>query len=143
MPPYKILDALTSRYALCYNWCMGIWLVGYQDDKWWAANRSPIIPPMSSADTFQAAWNGAMHEAQLLMLKHPIKSDISKARIVSDYRVGFGMPFLQAPTYVDYSDTRKTPDFVVVLEAPTRYQAIKAARLSREASMLPPASHST
>lgn len=70
------------------------------------------------------------------MMKHPIKRDMSQAKIVSDTRVGFGMPYLDVPEYIDYDETRKTPNRVWVIEAPTRYQAIKIAKQDCEKNLL-------
>lgn len=103
-----------------------IWIVGYEDGKFWCANRSPY-----PSTTYARAMESALGEATLLMMKHHIKRDMSRARIVSDPHIGFGIPRLDAPEYIDYSTVRNTPDKVWVIEAPTRYQALKIARQDR------------
>ncbi len=71
------------------------------------------------------------------MMKHPIKRDMSKATI--GYTLGtMGIGVLNAPMYIDYSGIRKTPDQVWVIEAPTRYQALKVAKKDWEAGLLNP-----
>ena len=69
------------------------------------------------------------------MMKHPIKRDMSKAKLVSHPDIGFGMPYLEAPEYIDYSEIRNTPVQVWVIPAPTRYQALKIARESIATSL--------
>ena len=70
-----------------------------------------------------------------MMMKHPIKRDMSKATI--GYTLGtMGIGILNAPMYIDYSETRKTPDQVWVIEAPTRYQALKIAKRDWQSTLL-------
>ena len=114
-----------------------IWLIGYENRKWWCADRSPLTPPLSSADTYINSLKSAHNEAQLVMMKHHPRRDMTKAKIV--YPLGMmGIGVLSAPEYIDYTDKpRKTPDMVwVVEEAPTRYQALKIAKADHENTRL-------
>jgi hypothetical protein len=112
-----------------------IWLVGYQDGKWWCCDRSPSG---NDARQYKIILESVHNAATLLMMKHHPKRDMSQARIVSDTRTGFGMPRLETPLYIDYSGKpRKTPEQVWVIEgAPTRYWAIKLARYDWDSKLL-------
>ena len=114
---------------------MKIWIVGYEDSKWWCCNRSPYPHAIAAPNSYGRSLESAHNEANLLMMKHPIKRDMSKATI--GYPLGMmGMGVLNAPMYIDYSETHKTPDHVWVIEAPTRYQALKIAKKDWEKTLL-------
>ena len=108
----------------------GIFLVGLEDGKYWCSNKTPFHNPTyhNYAFEYRESLRCAYNEATLLMMKHPIKNDMSQAKIVSNPQVAWGMPYLDAPKYIDYNETRKTPTQVWVIEAPTRYQAVKIAK---------------
>lgn len=114
-----------------------IWLVGYEAGKWWCCDRSPTVTPLSTADTYERSLGSARNEAQMLMMKYPIKRDMSKA--VVRYPLGMmGVGVLSAPEYIDYTKERKTPVEVWVIEgASTRYQAIKIAKRDFDSRLLP------
>jgi len=100
---------------------MKLFIVGFEDNKWWCVDKT--------LNDYEESLRSANNEAFLLMAKHHPKRDMSKARIVSDSRIGFGIPRLEAPEYIDYNEPpRKTPEQVWVLEAPNRYQALKIAK---------------
>ncbi len=114
---------------------MNIWIVGREDNKWWCCNRSPYPHEIARPDAYKLSFKSAYNEANLLMMKHPIKRDMSKATI--GYTPGImGIGVLNAPMYIDYSETRKTPDQVWVVEAPTRYQALKIAKRDWQSTLL-------
>ena len=93
----------------------GIWVVTFgQDGRWHCGDGY--------------SWESANREAALLMMKHPILRDITTARIVSDSRIGFGIPRMESTEYIGYSTTRVTPIQCFVIEAPTRDKALKLAK---------------
>lgn len=113
-----------------------IWIVGYEDNKWWCSERTPDTRLNSPTYTHDWALKSAETEAKLLMMKYTLKNDMSKATMVSDGRIGFGLPYVDAPTYIDYNEPRKTPEQVWVIEAPTRYQAVKIAKKDFEKKLI-------
>ena len=126
---------LDKWWEVVYDTNMNIWIVGREDNKWWCCNRSPYPHEIVETNGYGRSLESVHNEANLLMMKHPIKRDMSKATI--GYTPGImGMGVLNAPMYIDYSETRKTPDQVWVVEAPTRYQALKIARKDWERTLL-------
>jgi hypothetical protein len=110
-----------------------IFIVGLEDSKYWCTDRTPFISPDNKNYQleYKASLRSANNETTLLMMKHPIKRDMSQAKIVHTINgvPSFGglLGYIEAPTYIDYDEIRKTPNQVWVIEAPTRYQAIKIA----------------